>query len=361
MKPATQHDEPAAGRSWIGQRIPLPVGDLFRALSSEPVPGHLKRWWWGLGGTAAIFLAIQIATGILLSFYYVPDPDAAWESVRHITQDVPFGWYLRSLHKWAANGMVVAVILHAMRVFFTGAYRAPRELNWVVGSLILIVTLVMGFTGYSLIYEQLSYWGATVAGNLTEAAPLVGPLLAGLLRGGDAVSGNTLTRFHVLHIGVLPTILIGLLIVHFVLIRALGVTEYRFRDDERSGAAKTYPFFPDHFMTEVIIGLGLLIGVTCIAVIFPAGLEERANPLVTPEHIKPEWYFYWTFRWLKLVGLQTAIATLGMAAGLFVLWPFIDGALRRRRPGSELSVALGALAVVVLLVMTVWEAVLLSH
>ena len=166
---------------WIKSRIPLQLGDMLQELGSEPVPGHLKKWWWGLGGTAAILFLVQIVSGILLSFYYVPNPDVAYESVERITYDVPFGWYIRSIHHWASQGMIVAVILHAMRVFFTGAYRRPRELNWCVGALILIVTLVFGFTGYSLVFEQLSYWGATVAGNLTEAVPVIGiPLLARL-------------------------------------------------------------------------------------------------------------------------------------------------------------------------------------
>ncbi len=348
---------------WFKARVPLPATEMLTEMGSEPVPGHLKRWWWCLGGTAAILFVVQVVTGILLSFYYVPDPDAAYESVQHITEEVPFGWYLRSLHKWSSNGMVVAVILHVMRVFFTGAYRKPRELNWVIGSFILVTTMAFGFTGYSLVYEQLSYWGATVAGNLTEAAPLVGPALANFMRGGETVTANTLTRFHMLHIGLLPTVMFGLLIAHFVLIRAHGVSEFHFRRDERDseGKGKTYPFFPDHFLTEVIIGVGLLITVTCVSLIFPAGLEEKANPLVTPEHIKPEWYFYWTFRWLKMVGLKMAVVTLGLAASVFIFWPFIDGAIRRRRPDSELSVGLGIVGVIILTVMTVWEAWVLAH
>ncbi len=355
---ATEPKQQGEG-SWLGDRIPLPVGEMLTALGAEPVPGHLKRWWWCLGGTAAIFLLVQVVTGILLSFYYVPDPDHAYESVQAITEDVSFGWYIRSLHKWSANGMVAAVILHALRIFFTGAYRKPRELNWCIGALILVVTMAFGFTGYSLVYEQLSYWGATVAGNLTESVPVIGQMLASFLRGGDEVTANTLTRFHMLHIGLLPTAMFGLLALHFLFIRVHGVSELEFKD--QAGATKTFPFFPDHFMTELIIGLGLLIVISCLAVIFPAGLADKADPLVTPEHIKPEWYFFWTFRWLKLVGLQTAVVTLGLAGGVFVFWPFIDGAIRKRRPGSELSVGLGIVAVIVLIVMTVWEAWVLSH
>ncbi len=131
--------------------IPL-EWDRLRDLTNEPVPYHLKRWWFCLGGTPAYLLLIQITTGILLTFYYQPSPDHAYESVRRITYEVPFGSLIRGVHKWSGNLMIVAVILHMLRVFFTGAYRHPRLLNWVFGAMLLCITLTFGFTGYSLVY-----------------------------------------------------------------------------------------------------------------------------------------------------------------------------------------------------------------
>jgi quinol-cytochrome oxidoreductase complex cytochrome b subunit len=338
---------------WLEERFPPNIESL-KEFASEPVPNHLKLWWYCLGGTPAYLFIVQVATGILLTFYYIPNPDHAYESVKMITEEVPFGWYLRSLHKWSSNLMIVAVILHVMRTYFTGAYRRPRELTWIFGSLILFTVLFFGFTGYSLIYEQLSYWGATVAGNLTEAAPLVGPALARFLRGGEALSQNTLTRYFILHIGVLPTVIAFLLAVHILLIRMHGVTEFKLTP---APSTATFPFFPHHFLTELLIGVVLMIVLTSLAVIFPAGLAEKANPLVTPEHIKPEWYFYFTFRWLKLTGLTFAILSLGFGAFLFVMWPFVDRVIRQRKPESEASVYIGMAVVIFILVLTVWEAI----
>jgi ubiquinol-cytochrome c reductase cytochrome b subunit/cytochrome b6 len=347
----------ALGR-WLQRRVPIDL-EALRYYSNEPVPNHLKHWWWCLGGTPAMLFTVQAVTGILLSFYYVPDPSQAYESIERIRQAVPFGWFLRGLHRWSSNLMIAAVILHMMRVYFTGAYRKPRELNWMIGFGLLGVTLFFGFTGYSLVYEQLSYWGATVAGNLTESVPLLGPYLARLLRGGEMVGDNTLTRFFILHVGILPALMTLLLGAHVLLFRLHGVTEFEFesaslraRDDNR-----TFPFFPDHIMTEVIIGLGLAFVLTCLAVIFPVGLAEKANPFVTPAHIKPEWYFFWTFRWLKLTGLTFAVLSIGFVGFLALVWPFIDAAIRHRRPTSEFSVKIGVVAVLALVALTLWEAI----
>ncbi|MBI4865980.1 MAG: cytochrome bc complex cytochrome b subunit [Candidatus Wallbacteria bacterium] len=341
-------------RGWLAERVPLNLDQLTH-FGNEPVPNHLKRWWFCLGGTPAYLFLVQVVTGILLTFYYVPEPGKAYDSVRYITDEAAYGWFIRGLHKWSANLMIVAVVLHAMRVFFTGAYRKPRELNWVVGSCILGVVLLFGFTGYSLVYEQLSYWGATVAGNITSAVPVMGDFLGAMLRGGERIGDNTLTRFFVLHIGVLPTIITCLLFVHILLIRLIGVTEFHFADEDPEHP-QHFPFFPDHLLTEMAIGVVLMIVLTCLVCAFPPGLGERANPLVTPEHIKPEWYFFWAFRWLKLAGLKAAVVTQGLAAVLFAGWPWIDAAIRRRRPDSELSIFVGVVAFLFLLGLTLWEA-----
>ena len=190
---------PEGLRHRLREMVPLDWG-LLRHIGAEPVPYHLKKWWFCLGGTVLYLFVVQVVTGIALTFYYVPSPDEAYASVAAITHEVRFGWFIRSLHKWSAQFMIVALILHMLRVFFTGAYRRPRQLNWCIGFLLLGTTLTFGFTGYSLVYEQLSFWGATVATNLAEAVPFVGPFIAHFLRGGPEVGENTLTRFFILHI-----------------------------------------------------------------------------------------------------------------------------------------------------------------
>ena len=330
--------------------------ELLRHAGAEPIPNHLKKWWFCLGGTVLYLFIVQVATGIALTFYYVPSPEEAYASVAAITREVRFGWFIRSLHKWAANLMIIAVILHMLRVFFTGAYRHPRQLNWCVGFLLLLATLGFGFTGYSLIFEQLSFWGATVATNLAEAVPLVGPWMAHFLRGGPEVGGSTLTRFYVLHIGVLPTVTFALLALHILLIRLQGVTELEFPGEEGKTAERHFPFWPDHATTEILIGVLLMYLLTILALVFPAGLGPAADPTQTPEHIKPEWFFYFSFRLLKLTSLRVSVAlTVAMGAIAF-FWPFIEEWCRRRwRVPDGVPVTLGTLAFLVFLVLTVWE------
>jgi quinol-cytochrome oxidoreductase complex cytochrome b subunit len=287
---------------WLRHRFPVDHQVLI-SMGSEPVPGHLKRWWWCIGGTPAYLFIVQAVTGVLLTFYYVPTPEQAYESVQSITNEIRFGWYVRSLHRWSANLMIIALLLHMMRVFFTGAYRKPREGNWMVGCCLLLITLGFGFTGYSLVYEQLSYWGATVAGNILNAVPIVGPDLADFLRGGPTVGSNMLTRLFVFHIGALPTLMIVVLLGHLLLMRTHGVSEL---GSPTGPDAKRFPFIPDHLLTEIGIALFLMFVLTFLAIVFPAGI-------------------------------------------------------RKKRPESELSVYIGAGTVVFLLVLTIWEATYLLH
>jgi quinol-cytochrome oxidoreductase complex cytochrome b subunit len=342
-------------KAWLGERVPLSGRD-FRELTNEPVPYHLKRWWFALGGTPAYLFVVQIFTGILLAFYYEAAAPMAYESVRFITEEAAYGWYVRGVHKWAATLMIAAVILHQMRVYFTGAYRRPRELNWMVGMCLLLCTLGTGFTGYSLVYEQLSYWGATVGANIAESTPFVGGLIKNMLLGGEVYNERTLSRFFILHAAVLPVVMLLLVAVHITLVRLQGVTEFEF-EDEPEGAPRSFNFFPDHLYTELIIGLILMILLSALATILPATMGPAADPLTTPEVIKPEWFFYVAFRWLKLFSGTAAILSMGLIVFAMFTWPFIDGLLRRRSRMAEISVWIGVLAVLAIVGMTVWEAV----
>lgn len=330
--------------------------ELLKAAGAEPIPYHLRKWWFCLGGTVLYLFVVQVVTGIALTFYYVPSPEGAYASVELITRDIRFGWFMRSLHKWAANFMIVAVILHLLRVFFTGAYRHPRQLNWCIGFLLLLTTLGFGFTGYSLVFEQLSFWGATVATNLAEAVPVVGPWMAYFLRGGPEIGGNTLTRFFILHIGVLPTVAFALLGLHILLVRLQGVSEFRFEGEQVKEEERHFPFWPDHATTEILIGVLLMYLLTIMALIFPAGLGPPADPTQTPPHIKPEWFFYFNFRLLKLTSLRVSVLlTVAMGAIAF-FWPFIEQWFTRRwRMPEYVPVIMGTLAFLVFLVLTVWE------
>jgi quinol-cytochrome oxidoreductase complex cytochrome b subunit len=340
---------------WLSERIPLRA-DVLRELTNEPVPTHMRRWWFCLGGTPAYLFVVQIVTGILLAFYYQASPTTAYESVGYITDGVAYGWFFRSLHKWGATLMIAAVILHQMRVYFTGAYRRPREINWVIGMCLLCCTLLIGFTGYSLIYEQPSFWGTTVAGNISGSLPVVGPHLKSLLLGGADYNDSTLSRFYILHAAILPVTLIVLLGVHILLIRLHGVTEVRF-GNEPAGEPRHFDFFPDHVGTELIVGLVLMLILCTLAIVFPADQAQKADPLVTPEVIKPEWYFYVTFRWLKWFPLSYAVLSMGLIVGAMFVWPWIDALLRRLTRRDDASVYIGIVATLLLIGLTIWEAV----
>jgi quinol-cytochrome oxidoreductase complex cytochrome b subunit len=301
---------------------------------------------------------VQIFTGILLAIYYQPTAGAAYESVQYITEQANYGWFFRSLHKWAATFMIASVILHQIRVFFTGAYRRPRELNWVVGMALLVCTLTTGFTGYSLVFEQLSYWGATVAANLCAAVPLMGDFMKRMLLGGSEYNDHTLARMYILHAAVLPVITGMLVAVHIMFVRLLGVTELQFDDSSESESqSRHFSFFPDHFLTEIMIGLILMLLLSFLATVSPAVMGPRADPLTTPEVIKPEWWFYVSFRWLKLFPLTFAVLSTGFIVVVMFVWPWIDNVLRRVTKREEASVYVGIVAALLLIGLTVWEAV----
>ncbi len=344
---------------WIRRRVALRRGALTSALQEE-LPAHLRHWWFALGGTAAFLFFVQVVTGILLALYYRPDPAVAYESVRYITEEVAFGWFIRSLHRWAATFMVAAVALHHMRTFFTGAYRYPRELSWMLGILLLACTLLTAFTGYRLVFDQLGYWGATVGANLVGRAPFIGDLAKGLLYGGTFYNDTTLSRFFIIHAAILPAALTVLMVLHLLLVRLQGVSELEqgsgARDGSKSNSAR-YRLLPDHLYTEVIVALLVLITLSALATVLPATLGPPADPLTTPETIKPEWFFYPIFRWLKLFSGTVALLTMGCAMFVALLWPFVERLLVRYLHVPDISIWIGLVVVAALLGLTVWEAV----
>jgi quinol-cytochrome oxidoreductase complex cytochrome b subunit len=221
--------ETTARRKWTTR-----VGDWFderfdtriplEAFLNKPVPKHAIRWYFCLGGiTFALFL-IQGVTGILLSLYYKPTPDQAYESILFIMNNVRFGWLIRSIHSWSATLMIAFCVAHMMRVFITGAYKRPRELNWVAGVFLLLLTMAFGFTGYLLPWDQKALWGSTVGSEILGIVPLIGDWLLGLLRGGSDITGLTLTRFYGMHMLVLPIAVFVFLGAHFIIIRRQGIS-----------------------------------------------------------------------------------------------------------------------------------------
>jgi ubiquinol-cytochrome c reductase cytochrome b subunit/menaquinol-cytochrome c reductase cytochrome b subunit len=182
-------------------------------------------WFQTLGFTALALFGLQAITGIILAMYYKPDAATAFESIRVITDDLTWGWLVRGMHKWGASAMIVVVFLHMGRVFFFGAYKYPRELTWVTGALLLVMTMFMGLTGYLLIWDQKAYWATVVAVNLTASAPVLGPYIADILRAGPEFGPSTLSRFYAIHMLLIPGGMIAFIGIHLFLVSKLGIAE----------------------------------------------------------------------------------------------------------------------------------------
>jgi len=340
-------------KTWLQESFPVDP-EAIKKLTAEPIPNHLKRWWWGLGGAPLYMFAVQVVTGLMLIFYYVPDPEQAYESVQYITYTAKFGWLIRSIHRWGSNIMIASLILHMVRVFFTQTYRRPREMNWMFGVVLFLLTLFLGFTGYSLIYEQMSYWAMKVGTGIAGATPLIGPWIADFIRGGTEIGQNTLTRFFLFHTILLPFLMALAVGLHVFLIRVHGVSELKFKGDEKL-EKKTFPLWPDHVFTELIMVSIIMILLVVLSLLFPAHLGEPANPNVTPLHIKPEWYFYPVFRWLKITNLQVGVIGPIIFILLLFTWPFIDRILERKFPGKEIAFWIGVAGLVTINVFLFWE------
>jgi len=336
-------------KNWLHERIPVEEETLRKPLKEE-LPVHMKSWLFCLGGTPLMLFCILAATGILLTFYYVPYTGQAYHSVANITYKVRMGWLIRGIHRGASQLMIIAVLLHIIRVFVTRAYRKPRELNWVWGVALFLTTLTFAFTGYSLVYDQLSYWATTIGTNMIADVPVVGEPMLYLLRGGPNVNANTLTRFYDFHIGVLPTVIVLLIGAHMMMVRLHGVA--KIESDPRK---ETYSFFPDHVLRETIIGLLIIICLINFVIFFPPTVGTPATPDVTPSHIRPEWYFFPTYRWLQLTSLTVGIGGTNIfVIGMF-LWPFIDAMFEKFAPKKNLGVIIGTGFFLLTLVFLVWE------
>jgi hypothetical protein len=208
---------------WVDERYQ--VREPLQQVLSKPVPKFAMRWWYCLGGITAFLFAVQAVTGILLAFYYKPTPEAAYASIQYIESQVRFGSAIRFIHSWSANGMIVMCTAHMLRVLIMGAYKKPREFNWISGVLLLLLTLVFGFTGYLLPWDQRAFWASTVGTEIAAAIPVIGNLALVMLRVGWDVSAETLSRFYGLHVIVLPIMVIVSMGAHFLMVRRLGIAK----------------------------------------------------------------------------------------------------------------------------------------
>jgi len=212
---------------WLDERLGLT--GIYRTVLDRKVPK--VNWAFTLGSATLFLVVLQGVTGVFLTVYYVPHPDQAYDSINYIMNDVPFGWLIRGLHHWGATLMVITVVLHMLRTFFYAAYKYPREITWITGVLLLLITLGMGFTGYLLPWNQRAYWATTVGTSIAGTVPWVGPIIEQALRGGTDLSTLTLTRFFSAHIWMLPAALLGLVGVHMYLVIRLGISHIPAADE----------------------------------------------------------------------------------------------------------------------------------
>jgi ubiquinol-cytochrome c reductase cytochrome b subunit len=343
---ATKEKKPVAGAgplngplNWIEQRFPLVT--LWREHASEYYAPKNFNFWYYFGSLALLVLVIQIVTGIFLAMHYKPDAAAAFASVEYIMRDVPGGWFIRYMHSTGASLFFVVVYLHMFRALLYGSYRQPRELLWIIGVLIYLTLMAEAFFGYLLPWGQMSYWGAQVIVNLFDALPLIGPDLALWIRGDYVISDATLNRFYALHVIAIPLVLLGLVAAHIMALHEVGSNnpdgiEIKNNLDAEGRPVDSIPFHP-YYSVKDTFGAFVFLAVFAVIMFFMPEFNGYflefnnfipADPLVTPPHIAPVWYFtpYYsilravtdTFMWLL------AASVIGLAA-LVVLSAFPRG------------------------------------
>ncbi len=336
--------------AWFDERLNLaPLVAGLEANLRKPVPVHVN-WLFTLGSAIAALIGVQIFTGILLLIYYRPGVDTAYQSIVRIMDEVPLGGFMRSLHVWGADLIVIFLILHMVRVFVYAGYKKPRELTWIIGVLLFAVILIFGFTGYLLPWDQLAYWGTVVATEAPASIPVVGPITREFMLGGSEVGDPTLGRFFALHVVVLPLVLLKFMALHLFLIRYQGISSLRRTDEpdptpNEIRAEGGEPFFPHHVLrdlTTTYLVLGLLVS---LAILYPAHLGDPADPLTTPLGIKPEWYFLPAYQLLKYVPEVVGVQIPPLFIGVLVLLPLLLDRSPERHPKRRLR-AIGVGAVV---------------
>ena len=310
---------------WIDHRLPV-FTFLHHEMHEYPTPKNLN-YWWNFGSLAGITLVIMIVTGIILSMHYTAHVDHAFQSVERIMRDVNYGWLIRYIHANGASFFFIVVYIHIFRGFYYGSYKAPRELLWILGVVILLLMMATAFMGYVLPWGQMSFWGATVITNLFSAIPLVGESIVTLLWGGFSVDNPTLNRFFSLHY-LLPFVIVGVVVLHIVALHRFG-SNNPLGIDVR-GEQDTVSFHP-YYTVKDMFGLSAFLTIMAAIVFFlPNSMGHPdnyipANPMVTPAHIVPEWYFLPFYAILravpdKLLGVLAMFAAIGV---LFIL-PWLD-------------------------------------
>jgi quinol-cytochrome oxidoreductase complex cytochrome b subunit len=323
---------------------------LKQVMFLEPLPGG-ARWTAAFGSLLLFTLALQVITGVLLATTYAPSVETAWPSVHYIQDEQPLGRFIRALHHWGSSAMVVLLLFHLVQVYVWGAYKKPRELTWMVGVVLLVLTLGMAFTGYLLPWDEKAYWATKVGLGIASTAPGIGASLRLLLQGGPQMGNLTLTRFFALHTFLLPGALILLVVVHIYLFRVHGVTPPWWESRVRLRLQEE-PFWPRQVLMDAVLALVFLVALGAWCAYVPAPLEAQADPSRAYE-ARPEWYFMFLFQLLRYFkGPSEIVGTFVLPLLFFLVlffWPLLDrnpSRDPRRRPVALALLVLGTAGLV---------------
>lgn len=339
---------------WLERRVQL-EGPIKEA-ALHPVPKNTASWWYVFGSASFVLLLLQVVTGILLAIVYVPSAGEAWNTLQVLNQQLPLGWFLRAMHGWGSNFMVAVVLIHMGQVFLFGAYKFPRELTWIVGVFLLLLTLGMAFTGQVLRFDQDAYWGLGIGASIMGRVPFVGGHLVHLLLGGPIIAGATLTRFFALHVFVIPGTLLALAGLHVWMVLKLGVNEWPMpgRVVRRETYIQEYnelthkdgiPFVPGAFWKDLVFSAGILLAVAaCAAVFGPYGPTGTPDPTIIQTAPKPDFFFLWLYSLLSFLPpeMETPFLLIAPPIGILILLvlPFLAGVGEKswhRRPIAVFS------------------------
>ena len=346
---------------WLDARLQL--GASIRETAEHSVPRETASWFYVFGSAALAVFILQVVTGIMLALIYVPSAGEAWSSLQTLNHNVSLGWYIRALHGWGSDFMIAIVLIHMLQVFLFGAYKYPRELTWIVGVFLLLVTLGMAFSGQVLRFDQDAYWGLGIGASIASRVPFIGPRIVTLMLGGPIIAGATLSRFFALHVFVIPGLLIAFVAVHLLMVLKLGINEWPMpgRVVRKATYLKEYheltrndgvPFVPGAIWKDLFFSAFILFSIALCAYYFgPFGPSGPPDPTIIQTAPRPDYFFLWIYAVLSYLpaSMETPALLIGPVVAILalLLLPFLSGEGEkswRRRPVAVLTVLLVAVA-----------------
>jgi ubiquinol-cytochrome c reductase cytochrome b subunit len=345
---------------WLDHRLQLAAP--IREAAEHPVPRNTASWFYVFGSAALTVFILQLVTGILLALIYVPSAGEAWSSLQAMNHEVALGWFIRAMHGWGSNFMVAIVLIHMVQVFLFGAHKFPRELTWVIGVFLLLMTLGMAFSGQVLRFDQDAYWGLGIGASIASRVPVAGPAIVKLMLGGPIIAGATLSRFFALHVFVIPGMLIVFVGLHVLMVLRLGINEWPMpgrivkratyeRDYHALTKSEGAPFVPYAVWKDLFFAGFIILAVAACAFYFgPFGPTGQPDPTIIQTAPKPDYFFLWLYALLSLLppSMETPFLLIvpPVAIIALILLPFLSGEGEKswkRRPIAVLTVLLIAI------------------